>query len=104
MNKTDKGRVIDGLMRFIVGGGTIATILIAPGMATALDKPTRAYFKKLDKRKQQRELKQAIYYMKKKGLIKPTTEDYMYGLVVTKKGMKRLVLITNLISSLNSQT
>lgn len=90
MNKADKGRVIDGLMRFIVGGGSIATIMFAPGMATVLDKPTRMYFRKLDKRQQARELKQIVYYMKQRGLIKPTTDDYMHGLIVTQKGTRRL--------------
>ena len=91
MNKrVETAAAIDGILRFVVGGGTIATILIAPGMAEVLDKPTRAYFSRLDKRSQQRELKRILYYMKQKGLIKPTSEDYAHGLVVTKQGKHRI--------------
>lgn len=92
MNKiSESSAAIDGLLRFIVGGGVIATILVAPGMAKVLDKPTRAYFKKLDKSQQQRELTRLLYYMKRNGLIKPTSEDYMHGLKITKKAQHRLI-------------
>ncbi len=90
---TETSAVIDGIMRFIVGGGTITTILAAPGMAEVLDKPTLNYFNKLDKRAQRRELKRLVYYMKQKGLVYPTSEEYMHGIVVTKKGLERLKTI-----------
>lgn len=82
--------IIDDLLRFIVGGGAIATILFAPGMAKALDAPLRTYFSKLDKRRQQAEFKRLLYYMKQQGLIAMTSEDYEHGLLVTKKGTLRL--------------
>lgn len=89
-NKVETAAVIDGILKFVVGGGTIATILLAPGMAKVLDKPTQAYFRKLDKRSQQRELKRILYYMNQKGLIKPTSQDYSHGLIVTKQGKARI--------------
>lgn len=81
---------IDGILRFAVGGGVIATILVAPGMAEVLDRPTRAYFNKLDKRAQQREIRRLVYYMRQRGLVVSTSEDYMHGLVVTRQGLRRL--------------
>jgi DNA-binding transcriptional regulator PaaX len=89
-NRVETAAVIDGLLRFVVGGGTIASILVAPGMAEVLDKPTRAYFNRLNKRSQQRELKRLLYYMKQRGLIKPTSDDYAHGLVMTKRGKQRI--------------
>lgn len=86
----DTSAVIDGLLRVLVGGGAIATILVAPGMAKVLDKPLFAYFNKLDKRSRKRETQRILYYMKRRGLVLSTTEDYLHGLVITKKGLKRL--------------
>lgn len=88
--KTESSAVINGLLRFIVGGGVVATIIVAPGMAKVLDKPTRAYFRKLDKAKQERELTRLLYYMKRKGLIALRSEDYVHGVVVTDKAKQRL--------------
>lgn len=82
--------IIDGLLRFAVGGGMIATILVLPNMAKALDAPTKAYFNKLDKRQRERELKRLLYYMKQQGLVIPGAKGYEHGLIVTKKGKQRL--------------
>lgn len=89
-HRTKTALVVDDLLRFVVAGGAIATILVAPGMAKALDTPLRKYFNKFDKRKQQAELRRVLYYMKSQGLIATTTNDYEHGLLVTKKGKGRL--------------
>lgn len=82
--------VIDGLLRFTISGGVIATVLIMPNMAQVLEAPVRKYFGKLDKRQQEREIKRLLYYMKQRGLIAPTSRGYEHGIVVTRKGRERL--------------
>jgi DNA-binding transcriptional regulator PaaX len=91
MNKRENSSaVIDGILRLIVGGGAIATIVIAPNMAKVIDKPVYDYFKKLNKRQREREFKRLLYYVKQRGLVESTSEDYAHGLVITDKGRKRL--------------
>jgi DNA-binding transcriptional regulator PaaX len=91
MNKDVKtSAIIDGLLRFAVGGGVLATIIVMPNMANVLSKPVFAYFDKLDKRQREREFQRILYYMKQQGLIAATSKGYEHGLVITKKGKERL--------------
>lgn len=85
-----KSPVVDDLLRFLVGGGVITTALFAPGVANVANTALTRYFQKIDKRRQQKELKRILYYMKQQGLITPTSDDYEHGLRITKKGRLRL--------------
>jgi len=79
--------VIDGLLRFVVAGGTLSLGVMAPGMLKVLDKPTHGFFKKLDQRARQREYRRLIAYMKSRKLI---AENYQHGLRITRTGMQRI--------------
>ncbi|MGZ6004888.1 MAG: hypothetical protein ACXWLH_01930 [Candidatus Saccharimonadales bacterium] len=81
------GAIVDNLLRFAVGGGLLATILIAPNAVQIFDKPARKYLNSLDKRARQRELSRILTYMKSREFI---AENYQHGLTVTKKGLRRI--------------
>ena len=78
--------VIDGLLNFVVLGGTLSLGIIAPNSIQALDKPLQKYFQAMDKRQRNRELQRLTTYMKRKNLLE---NDYQHGLVLTKKGYDR---------------
>ncbi len=79
--------VIDGLIRLVAIGSITAVALLAPNALQLLDKPLQNYFKKLDARARQREMKRILSYMKRSGLV---TENYEHGLRISKKALKRL--------------
>lgn len=79
--------IIDGVLRFIVAGGVLSAVVIAPNVIQALDKPTRKLFSVLDKRAQERELRRVMNYMRRRGLL---AEDYEHGLEITNAGRERL--------------
>ncbi len=81
------GAVVDNLLRFAIGGGLLATLIIAPNALQAFDKPVQRYLKTLDERARKRELRRVISYMKYRDFI---AEDYKHGLRVTKKGHSRV--------------
>lgn len=78
---------IDGLLKTLVMGGVISTVVVAPNALQAFDKPLRHYLKKLDRRARERELRRLTSYMRRQGLI---TVDYEHGLTITESGHKRL--------------
>lgn len=90
MNEVKSSEVIDNLLRFAVAGGVLTVAVLAPNAITMLDKPTRAYFKKLDERSKQREFKRLLYYMKQRDYIKPRAGGYDHGIIITKKGREYL--------------
>lgn len=73
----------------MVGGLTITTLL-APNALLLLDKPLQKYFRELDSRTRERELRKFVSYMKEKRLI---TSDYAHGLEITDKARDRLAQI-----------
>jgi DNA-binding transcriptional regulator PaaX len=79
--------LIDGMLRSIVVGGSLSLALIAPNLIRVLDKPTRTYFKSLDRRAQERELRRLMEYIYRRGLV---TEKYEHGLELTAAGKRRL--------------
>lgn len=89
-NSDTSSAIIDGLLRMAAGGGLLVTAFFAPDAIKLLDKPAQKYFHKLDDRQQKRELRRLQYYMKQKGLITYTTDEYEHGIIITKKGLKRL--------------
>ena len=84
-NKTSA--VIDGILKLLVVGGSISTVLVAPNILQMLNKPVSKFFKAMDKREQERELQRILYYMKDQGLV---SGSYDHGLKISNKGRKRL--------------
>lgn len=82
--------IIDGLLRVAAGGGLLTSAVFAPEIVKLLDVPIQKYFDRLDKRSQHRELKRLQYYMRQRGLISYTTDEYEHGITITKRGLKRL--------------
>ena len=88
MEKRDKtAAVVDGILRLTVTSSAIAAGLLIPNLLVALDKPLQKYWKHLDKRARERELRRVITYMKSRKLI---TANYEHGLQITDKGRARL--------------
>ena len=79
--------LVDNLLRFVIGGGLLATLVIAPNALQVFDKPVQRYLKTLDEKARQRELRRVISYMKYRDFI---ADNYKHGLQVTKKGHKRV--------------
>lgn len=93
MNQIEKDRVsavVDGLLKFIAGGGFVTTALLAPNAVQIFDKPLAKFINGLDKRARERELRRIAHYMKQKGLIAYTPRDYENGIKLTKAGKERL--------------
>lgn len=82
--------IVDGILRFLAGGGFITTSLVAPNAAQIFDKPLGKFLSELDERSRERELRRVMYYMKREGLIKYKTDEYEHGIQLTKQGSKRL--------------
>lgn len=82
--------LIDGILKFVAGGGFLTTALIAPNATKLLDKPMAKLMKDLDKRSRAREIKRVTYYMKQQGLIAFMPRDYEHGIVITAAGRRRL--------------
>ena len=87
-NNGTTAAMIDGLLRFTVTSGAIATTLVIPNAIQVLDKPLKRYLNRLDNRARERELRRVVTYMKKQGLVKGSYEN---GLIVTENGKKRAV-------------
>lgn len=77
---------VDGLLRVLIAGGIVGTIVIAPNAVRALDKSLQKIFKKLDKRERERELKRLTTYMRTQGLVRGS---YEHGLSITRVGRRR---------------
>jgi DNA-binding transcriptional regulator PaaX len=82
--------VMDGVLRFVAGGGFLTTVLLAPNAAQMFDKPLTKLLARLDERSRDRELRRAVHYMKQRGLITYETRDYQNGIRLTPKGKKKL--------------
>lgn len=85
--QVDKSEVVDTILKILATGGVVSAGLFAPNSLQAFDKPLRLYFKKLDDRKRQREIRRTLTYMRSKNLVKGT---YEHGLQITDKGRSRL--------------
>jgi len=79
--------VVDAVLGVAVLSGAITIGLMTPNVLLALDKPMKAYFDKLDRRAQERELRRIVGYMKRQKLL---ADDYEHGLQITDKGKQRL--------------
>ena len=79
--------IIDNILKITLGTGVFAGALVLPNLLIALEKPLDHYMKHLDKRSREREVRRLLSYMKAQKLL---TENYRYGLIITKRGRKRL--------------
>ena len=94
MGLTDKnselrGAVIDGILKLLVTSSVLGVAVIAPNMIQVLDKPMARFFDKMDKRSQEREVRKALYYMRRQDLI-ASLHNYDHGIRLKAKGKKRL--------------
>jgi DNA-binding transcriptional regulator PaaX len=80
----------EGILKVLAAGGTIGLVLIAPNVVMTLDKPLRRYLDGLDYQTRDRQLKRALYYVKRQGWIVADRDGYEFGLKVTKLGRQRL--------------
>ncbi len=81
---------MDGILRFVAGGGFLTTALLVPNAAKVFDKQLMKLLDRLDERARERALKQTIHYMKQRGLITYETRDYQNGIRLTPKGKETL--------------
>lgn len=89
VSREQTGALIDGLLKFLLLGGTITGSLILPGLPIALEKPLELALDKFDERERRRELKRTLNYMKRKDLI--SSANYKHGIKITKAGRRRAV-------------
>ena len=89
-NKETSG-LVDGLLRLAAFGGVLSVGIVAPNAIQALDKPLKIFFSRLDKRSREREYYRLVRYMKQQNLLSPgdNTKNYMHGLVLSEKGLRR---------------
>ena len=91
MGKNDATtRLIDEVIRFGVGTLGVSTVLVAPNLVVALDKPMQKLFAHLDARERERKLRAALRYMRAQGYL---AGDYEHGLQLSKKARQRLARI-----------
>lgn len=83
-------KVVDEVIRFGALGGMIGSVIIAPGMARALDKPLQKLWRNLDARERERRLRKVIYKMKENGYL---AGQYEHGLRITQKAKDRLAKV-----------
>lgn len=81
---------MDGILKFLVAGGTITAAIAAPNIVQVFDKPLYKLFKNLDKRARDREIRRVVHYMKQGGLIHYNSRDYEHGIELTKAGKQYL--------------
>lgn len=87
---TRTSALIDGVLRVLLAGGAVTAGVIAPNILQVLDKPVAKSLKKLDDRAQRREFVRVLAYMRRQKLIKTNSENYLYGIAITKKGSQRV--------------
>lgn len=90
INNDTTAAIIDGVLRFVATGGFITTALVVPNAVQLFDKPIEELTRALDRRSQEREMRRIVHYMKQRGLIAYNFRDYEHGIVITRKGQKRL--------------
>lgn len=78
---------VDNLLKIAMAGGVLSVGLFAPNALQALDKPMKLYFRKMDARQREREIRRALTYMRSQKLV---TGSYEHGLQITKRGKARL--------------
>lgn len=87
MKQITKARLSDGILKIIALSSVTAAGLLAPNMLKSLDKPLRHFLDKMDMRERERQISEALSYLRYKRLI---VDDYQHGLKITEKASRRL--------------
>jgi len=88
MPKSDTtSAVIDRILKISVTGSALSAGILIPNLLIGLEKPLEMFWKHMDKRQRERELKRVVSYMKSTQLL---SGSYKHGLQITKKGRERL--------------
>lgn len=87
VRQVTKVQLADGLLKLIVLGSVTVTALIAPNSLKVLDKPLQRFLNSMDKRERERQITEALSYLRYRKLI---TEDYQHGIKITQKAIRRL--------------
>jgi len=82
--------VIDAVLKLTVTTSTLTAGLAIPNLLIAMEKPLNSFWKHMDKRQRERELRRVVSYMKSNQLLRG---DYEHGLQITDKGHRRLAEI-----------
>src|SRR3990167_5465542 len=82
--------VVDKVLLFAVTGSALTAGILIPNLLIGLEKPLNIFWKHMDKRQRERELRRVVSYMKSNQLLKG---DYKHGLQITQKGRKRLLKV-----------
>lgn len=85
--RTQKSLLIDEILRLAATTTLTLSVLLAPNTIQFFDKRIQRYFSKLDQAKRQREIQATLRYIRRQKLI---SEDYEFGLQITKKAKLRL--------------
>lgn len=83
----DKAAIVDGIIRFTAYAAALSSVVVAPNIVQAIDKPLARLDTAMDGRKRRREIMRAVYYMKARGYL---VGDYEHGLQLTGKAKRRL--------------
>lgn len=87
MAKNDvTAEIIDGLLKFAVTGTALSAGFVIPNALLALEKPLAQFYKHMDKRTREREVRRIISYMKSQKLL----NEYKHGLKISERGRLRL--------------
>lgn len=87
MKQITKARLADGLLKAIAITSVTAVGLLAPNGLKHLDKSLQHFLDNMDKRERNRQISEALSYLRYKQLI---TDDYQHGLRATEKALRRL--------------
>lgn len=79
--------VVDKVLLLAATSTALAAGILIPNLLIGLDKPLNVFWKHMDKRARERELRRVVSYMKSNQLLEG---DYRHGLQITKKGRQRL--------------
>jgi len=79
--------MVDSLLKLALSGAVLTATLVAPNALSALGKPLKKQFDRLDEKSRERELRRVVSYMKSQGLL---TGSYQHGLQITARGRQRL--------------
>ncbi len=83
-------KIIDEILLFGVTGTAVVSGLLLPNLLVSLDKPLRKFWKHMDERARERELRRVIYSLKARGYL---SGEYEHGLQLTEKARKRLARV-----------
>ena len=82
-------KITRALLKLVAGGAILGLALVAPNILQVLDKPSRKYFSRLDQTDQERAIRRAMYYARRRGLLS-VADTYEHGMRITDIGVQYL--------------